>query len=58
MFRAAGEKKEQPWQYLQVEEGRYRHGEFKAGRILNRDQTGWGLVFATPAVLRVQLYTR
>jgi len=58
MFRPAGENKDRPWQYLQVEEGRYSNGEFKAGRILNGDQTDWGLVFSTPAVLRVQLYTR
>ncbi len=58
LFRPTGEKKERHWQYLQVEEGRYINGEFKADRILNGDQTDWGLVFATPTVLRVQLYTR
>ena len=58
LFRPTAEKKERPWQYLQVEEGRYVDGEFRASRILNGDQTDWGLVFATPTVLRVQLYTR
>ncbi len=58
LFRPNGENRERPWQYLRVEEGRYVDGVFKAERILNGDQTDWGLVFATPAVLRVQLYTR
>jgi hypothetical protein len=33
-------------------------GEFQADRILNGDQTDWGLVFSQPTVLRVSLYTR
>jgi Domain of unknown function (DUF5597)/Beta-galactosidase len=47
------------WQYLRVEEGEYLQGEFHARRILNGDQTDWGLTFGpTPTVLRVSLYTR
>ena len=33
-------------------------GEFEADRILNGDQTDWGLAFSRPTVLRVSLYTR
>jgi len=33
-------------------------GYFKADRILNGDQTDWGLHFAEPSVLRVSVYTR
>ena len=58
MFRPTGEKEGRPWHYLKVEEGRYVDGEFEADRILNGDQTDWGLVFAEPTVLRVSLYTR
>ena len=58
MFRPTGEKKDRPWHYLKVEEGQYVDGEFKADRILNGDQTDWGLVFSEPTVLRVMLYTR
>jgi hypothetical protein len=58
MFRPTGENEGRPWHYLKVEEGRYVEGEFAADRILNGDQTDWGLVFATPTVLRVSLYTR
>ena len=46
------------WYYLKVEEGSYENGEFKVKRLLNGDQTDWGLQFNTPAVLRVTLYTR
>jgi hypothetical protein len=39
-----------------VEEGTYENGAFKTGRILNGDQTDWGLDFALePDVLRVSL---
>jgi hypothetical protein len=42
-----------------VEEGRYENGVFKSSRILNGDQTDWGLIFgANPTVLRVTLYLR
>jgi hypothetical protein len=58
-FRPTGAKADRPWQYLVVEEGQYESGEFKRTRILNGDQTDWGLMFAlTPTVLRVSLYTR
>jgi beta-galactosidase GanA len=51
---ASGKQRE----YLRVEEGAYRNGEFKAIRIWNGDQTDWGLNFgAEPAVLRVSLGT-
>jgi len=58
MFRPTGENEGRPWHYLKVEEGQYVDGEFKADRILNGDQTDWGLVFSRPTVLRVSLYTR
>ena len=58
MFRPTGKNKGQPWQYLIVEEGRFTDGEFKADRILNGDQTDWGLNFAEPTVLHVSVYTR
>ena len=46
-------------QFLAVEEGEYEKGVFQRQRILNGDQTDWGLIFAaTPTVLRVSLYTR
>lgn len=45
-------------QFLRVEEGTYENGEFKFMRILNGDQTDWGLNFsAEPEVLRVSLAT-
>jgi hypothetical protein len=45
-------------QFLRVEEGSYENGEFKFIRILNGDQTDWGLNFsAEPVVLRVSLAT-
>ncbi len=46
------------WYYLKVEEGYYENGEFNVKRIMNGDQTDWGLQFGTPTVLRVTLYTR
>jgi hypothetical protein len=58
MFRPTGNSTGRPWQYLIVEEGRYVDGVFKADRILNGDQTDWGLVFSEPVLLRVSLYLR
>jgi hypothetical protein len=58
MLRPTGERKGRPWGYLKVEEGRYVDGVFKPERILNGDQTDWGLVFSSPTVLRVSSYTR
>lgn len=58
MFRPTGQNADRPWQYLTVEEGTYVDGQFKADRILNGDQTDWGLNFPAPTVLRVSLYTR
>jgi hypothetical protein len=58
-FLPAGAAAGKPWQYLSVEEGQYENGLFKPYRILNGDQTDWGLIFtSTPTVLRVTLYTR
>jgi Domain of unknown function (DUF5597) len=43
-------------QYLRVEEGTYENGVFKFLRILNGDETDYGLNFVTePVVLRVSL---
>jgi beta-galactosidase GanA len=45
-------------QFLRVEEGAYENGVFKFGRILNGDQTDWGLNFGSESlVLRVLLAT-
>jgi hypothetical protein len=58
-FLPAGANAGKPWQYLSVEEGHYDNGVFTLDRILNGDQTDWGLIFtSTPTVLRVTLYTR
>lgn len=58
-FQPAAPAQDKPWQYLSVEEGHYDNGTFKMDRILNGDQTDWGLIFAsTPTVLRVTLYMR
>jgi hypothetical protein len=58
MFRPTGKNEGRPWAYLKVEEGHFTNGEFKSDRILNGDQTDWGLVFTEPTVLRVSVYTR
>jgi hypothetical protein len=58
LFRPTGEGAGRPWQYLKVEEGQHVEGAFRADRILNGDQTDWGLNFPRPTVLRVSLYTR
>jgi beta-galactosidase GanA len=45
-------------QFLRVEEGTYENGRFKFVRILNGDQTDWGLNFSSePEVLRVSVAT-
>jgi len=45
-------------QFLRVEEGTYENGVFKFLRILNGDQTDWGLNFSSePEVLRVSVAT-
>ena len=45
-------------QFLRVEEGIYEDGVFKFMRILNGDQTDWGLNFSSePEVLRVSVAT-
>ena len=45
-------------QFLRVEEGTYKDGQFKSLRIWNEDQTDWGLNFTpAPQVLRVSLGT-
>lgn len=58
MFKPSGKNKNSNWQYLKVEEGHYENGVFKVERILNGDQTDWGLNFDSPKVLRVTLYRR
>jgi len=41
-----------------VEEGTYENGAFKFGRILNGDQTDWGVgLGAEPVVVRVSVGT-
>ncbi len=45
-------------QFLRVEEGTYERGVFVSNRILNGDQTDWGLRFnAEPEVLQVSVAT-
>jgi uncharacterized protein DUF5597 len=45
-------------QFIRVEEGAYENGVFQFQRILNGDQTDWGLNFsAEPEVLRVSVAT-
>ena len=45
-------------QFLKVEEGNYENGAFKFRRILNGDQTDYGLNFSSaPLVLRVSVAT-
>jgi hypothetical protein len=45
-------------QFLKVEEGTYENGVFKFLRILNGDETDWGLSFTgDPLVVRVSLAT-
>jgi hypothetical protein len=45
-------------QFLRVEGGTYDNGAFKPVRILNGDQTDWGLTFSSePEVLRVSVAT-
>ncbi len=53
-YAAAGAQRE----FLRVEEGGYEGGVFRPARILNGDETDWGLNFGSAAeVLRVQLGT-
>jgi hypothetical protein len=45
-------------QFLRVEEGRYENGQFQFLRILNGDETDYGLNFGSePVVLRVSVAT-
>lgn len=59
-FRPAGGDSGKPWQYLKVEEGYYKNGEFKLVRVLNGDETDWGgpRFGSKPAVLQITLVTR
>lgn len=58
MFKPANKNEGKVWQYLKVEEGHYENGVFKMDRLLNGDQTDWGLYFDEPKVIRVTVYTR
>ncbi len=59
-FVPIGINKGKAWQYLQVKEGRYEEGQFKATRILNGDQTDWGgpSIGEEPVLLDITLTTR
>jgi hypothetical protein len=58
-FQPNGSATGKPWQYLCAEEGQYADGQFQRRRILNGDQTDYGLIFTTnPSVVRASLYTR
>lgn len=53
-FQVDGKGKQR--EYLRVEEGAFQGGKFRVMRILNGDQTDWGLNFTSePRVLRVKL---
>lgn len=59
-FKPAGNNTGKAWQYLKVEEGCYKHGQFNPVRILNGDETDWGGpgFGAKPTVLQITLVTR
>ncbi|MGZ3778422.1 MAG: DUF5597 domain-containing protein, partial [Mucilaginibacter sp.] len=59
-FKPAGDNTGKAWQYLKVEEGSYRNGQFKALRILNGDETDWGGpgFGDKPTVVQISLVTR
>jgi hypothetical protein len=58
-FFPTGEAEGRPWHYLAVEEGQFENGQFVPRRILNGDETDWGIIVGDrPVVLRVTLYTR
>jgi hypothetical protein len=58
-FEPNGPASGKAWQYLRAEEGQYENGAFQPRRILNGDQTDYGLIFAAnPAVVKISLYTR
>lgn len=59
-FAPAGNQAGKAWQYLKVEEGRYRNGKFIPLRILNGDETDWKgpNLGNTPTVLQCSVITR
>ncbi len=59
-FKPNGNNAGWAWQYLKVEEGAYSHGDFKATRILNGDETDWGGPGFSdkPTILQVSLVVR
>lgn len=60
VFQPSDKNSGKAWQYLKVEEGNYKNGEFKMLRILNGDETDWGGPHfgAKPTVLRVSVIAR
>ena len=57
-FRPAGVNASKQRQFMRVEEGTYKDGNFHPIRIWNGDQTDWGLNFSSvQQVLRVSLGT-
>jgi hypothetical protein len=60
MFKPAGKNSGKPWQYLEVDEGQFEKGSFKADRILNGDETDWGGPYFgnKPGVLQMSLIIR
>jgi len=56
-FHPLGKNAGKAWQYLKVEEGTYANGQFRAGRILNGDETDWGgpLFGDKPTILQATL---
>ncbi len=59
-FKPNGSNAGKAWQYLKVEAGAYSHGDVKATRILNGDETDWGGpgFGDKPTILQVSLVVR
>ncbi|MGN6639758.1 MAG: DUF5597 domain-containing protein, partial [Mucilaginibacter sp.] len=60
VFQPSGKNSGKPWQYLKVEDGSYKNGQFKIRRILNGDETDWGGPHfgMKPTVLRISVISR
>ncbi|MGN6601133.1 MAG: GH35 family beta-galactosidase [Ginsengibacter sp.] len=59
-FQTAGKQENEDWQYLKVEEGTFKNGNFVPSRILNGDETDFGGpgFGDTPTLLRIILVRR
>jgi hypothetical protein len=59
-FKPLKQNLNKPWQYVKVEEGRYKNGTFESLRILNGDETDWGgpRFDKRTTLLQIELVTR